>query len=112
MKLLAKNYFISVGNYSGDDFMKNTSGSGIEERTSGSGSTGVCHSAFQECLPPRVCGGSASVERGFVTEFTQPDQPSCNPHSDDTFRVITEQKDHDNNIIRMNGECNEEELYL
>lgn len=61
-----------------------------------------------ECLPSYVCGGSASVERGFVAEFTEPDQPSCNHHSNDTFRVLTEQREHN---IRMNDEC-DDELHL
>ena len=52
-----------------------------------------------------VCGGSASVERGFVTGFTQPDQQSCKSNSSDIFRVITEPREHD---IQMNDECFEE----
>ena len=79
---------------------------------SGSGSLGSGSSAFQpviECLPPYVCGGSASVERGIVTGFAHPDEPSCNPHSTDSFSVITEQKQHD---IQMNEECDEKNPYL
>ena len=62
-----------------------------------------------ECLPSNVCGGSTSVERGFVTGFARPDESSCNPHSSGTFTVITEQKQHD---IQMNEECDEEDPYL
>ena len=98
----ANNLFnnVSAGNYSGD-------GSILEDGTSGSGSSGVCPSEFQvvtECLPSYVCGGSASVERGFVTEFTRSDLLSCNPFSNDT-----EQRTHN---IQMNNECVATEPYL
>ena len=49
------------------------------------------------------------MERGFVTEFTHPDEPSCNYNSTDTFAVITEEREHN---IQMNGECDVTEPYL
>ena len=88
------------------------SGSGLPTDIFGSGSSGSGPSAFRtvtECLPSYVCGGSTSVERGFVTGFAHPEEPSCTPHSSDSFKVITEQKQHD---IQMNEECDEEDPYL
>ena len=61
------------------------------------------------CLPSCICGGSASLERGFVTGFAHPDEPSCNPHSNGSFIIITDQEQHD---IQMNEECDEEDPYL
>ena len=87
-----------------------TSGSGLPE-TSGLGSSlsGCPLDTIQsdiECLPSRVCRGSASVKRGFITGFTHPDEPSCAP---DSSTIITEQKEHG---IQMNDECNITEPYL
>ena len=82
------------------------------DNITGSGSLGSGSSASQpvtDCLQPYVCGGSASLERGFFTGFTHPDRPSCNHHSSDSFTVITEQKQHN---IQMNEECKEEDSYL
>ena len=93
----------------------NASGSGLPNDTFGSGSSDFGPSGFQpitECLPSRVCGGSASLERGSVTGFAHPDEPSCNPcnpHLSDSFTVITERKQHD---IQMNEECDKEDSYL
>ena len=90
----------------------NTSGSGLPSDTFGSGSSDFGPSGFQpitECLPSHVCGGSASLERGFVTGFAHPDEPSCNPQLSDSFTVITERKQHD---IQMNEECDKEDSYL
>lgn len=101
------------GRYSGS---ANDSESGSGDTSSGSGGSGPCPTStsdYQECLPHcYVCGGSASVERVFITGFTVwPDQPleSCNPNSCDTFAVTTEQKQHN---ITMNEECDEDEPYL
>ena len=86
------------------------SGSDMTILGSGSGSSAFSQ-PITECLPTYACGGSASLERGFVTKigFALPDKPSCNPHSSGTFTVITEQKQHD---IQMNEECDEENPYL
>ena len=87
--------------------LQSNSGSGSGDATSGSG---ACPSDFPmvtECLPFYVCGGSASVERGFITEFN--DQASCRAHSSDTFRNIAEQRQHN---IEMNDDCNVTEPYL
>ena len=93
-----------------------TSGSGLPtvNETSGLGSSlsGCPLDTIQrdiECLPSHVCGGSASVERGFVTGFTHPDEPSCTSNSTNSSIVITEQKEHG---IRMNDECDVTEPYL
>ena len=45
------------------------------------------------------------MERGFVTGFAHPDEPS----NDSSFTVITEQKQHD---IEMNEGCEMEDFYL
>ena len=84
------------------------------DNITGSGSLCSGSSAFQpvtECLLPYVCGGSASLERGLVTGFAHPDEPSCNHHSSDSFSVITEQKQH-NIQMSLNEECKEEDPYV
>ena len=102
----------NAGNYSGSGSAEllTTSGSDLPE-TSGLGSSlGGCPlDTIQidiECLPSNVCGGSASVERGFITGFTHPDEPSCVSNSS---IIITEQKEHG---IRMNDECDITKSYL
>ena len=93
-----------------------TSGSGLPtvNETSGLGSSlsGCPLDTIQrdiKYLPSHVCGGSASVERGFVTGFTHPDEPSCMFISTNSSIIITEQRDHG---IRMNDKCDVTEPYL
>ena len=81
---------------------------------SGSGSSNLCATRspmVTECLPSssRVCSGSASVERGFVIEFIAPDQLSCKPRANDTFRIITEDRGCN---IPMNDDCDEAQPYV
>ena len=106
-------YYNNAGNYSGSGSAEllTTSGTSDLPETSGLGSSlsGCPLDTIQsdiECLPSHVCGGSASVERGFVTGFTYPNEPSCVPNSS---IVITEQKEHG---IRMNDECDITKPYL
>jgi hypothetical protein len=117
LSYLQNNYYACTGNYSGigSESVESNSGSGLStiDEISGFGSSSSgCPLEMQmviECLPSRVCGGSASVERGFVTRFTHPDEPSCISNSTHPFMVITEQKEHD---IQMNDECDITEPYL
>ena len=111
-------FYISFsGSYSGDGSV-DSNYSGVHRVTvdevSGFGSSsGGCPLDFQlitESLPSCVCGGSASVERGFVTRFTHPDEPSCNnSNSTEVLKVITKQREHN---IQMNDECDIMEPYL
>ena len=113
--------FIS-GSYSGDGSVDSNSSysSGVHtvtvDEASGFGSSSgtKCPLDFQvvtECLPSRVCEGSASVERVFVTEFSHPDELSCRNswNSSDTVTVITEQREQS---IQMNDECIVTEPYM
>ena len=94
-----------------DEASGSSSGAQVDEY-SGSSSSSLCATSspiVTKCLPSHVCGGSASVERGFVTEFTAPDQLSCKPHANDTFRIITEDRGPN---IPMNDDCNEAQPYV
>ena len=102
---------VSTGN-SCDTSGDSTSGFSQMDEYSSSGSSNLCAKSspiVTECLPSRVCGGSASVERGFVTEFTAPDQLFCKPHTNDTFRIITEDR---GSHIPMNDDCDEAQPYV
>jgi hypothetical protein len=115
---LQNNYYACTGNYFsgiGSESVESNSGSGLPtiDEIFGLGSlSSGCPLEIQmvtECLPSRVCGGSASVERGFITRFTHPDEPSGISNSTHPFMVITEQKEHS---IQMNDECDVTESYL
>ena len=105
-------YYNNAGNYSGSgsEELLTTSGSGLPEISGlGSSLSGCPLDTVQndiECFPFRVCGGSASVERGFITGFAHPDEPSCVSNSS---TIITEQMEHG---IQMNDECDITEPYL
>ncbi len=112
VKIISNTTIFYTGNYSGIGSVESNSGSGLPtiDEISGLGSSSSgCPLEMQMCLPSRVCGGSASVERGFTTGFTHPDEPSCISNSTNSFKVITEQKEHG---IRMNDDCDVTEPYL